>query len=73
VTSQIPGQSIALSFTDQPVAPEPPYQAGIEPPRGVAQSNIFRLLKALGEAADQINEQAMPIRPPALPQPEQRR
>ncbi|HJS06821.1 MAG TPA: PQQ-binding-like beta-propeller repeat protein, partial [Pirellulales bacterium] len=32
VTLQIPGQTIALSFTDQPVAPEPPYQAGIEPP-----------------------------------------
>jgi hypothetical protein len=73
VNLQIPGKSIALKFTDQPVAPEPPYQAGIEPPRGAAQSNIFRLLKALGEAADQINEQAMPIRPPALPQPEQRR
>jgi hypothetical protein len=73
VILQIPGQSTVLKFTDQPVAPEPPYQAGLEPPRTSPQSNIGRLLRALGEAAEQINDQAMPIRPPALPPAEQRR
>ncbi len=55
VTLQIPGQSIVLNFTDAPVAPEPPYQAGIEPPAAAAASSkvgwIFRIL---GEAGDQI-------------------
>jgi hypothetical protein len=72
VTLQIPGQATVLKFTDQPVAPEPPFQAGIEPTAVQATSNIGRLLKILGEAAEQIGDQAMPI-PPPLPQPEQRR
>jgi hypothetical protein len=73
VALQLPGQSMVLKFTDAPVAPEPPYQAGIEPPRAQAQSSIGRLLRILGEAAEQINDQAMPVPPPAAPQAEQRR
>jgi outer membrane protein assembly factor BamB len=73
VTLQIPAHSTVLRFTDRPVAPEPPYQAGVEPPRSRATSNIGRLLRILGEAAEQLNDQGMPIPPPAVPQFEQRR
>jgi outer membrane protein assembly factor BamB/tetratricopeptide (TPR) repeat protein len=73
VALQTPGQSTVLKFTDQPVAPEPPYQAGIESPRTPAQSSIGRLFRILGEAAEQMNDQAMPIRPPAVPPVDQRR
>jgi hypothetical protein len=59
VTLQIPGQSIVLNFTDAPTAPEPPYQAGVEPPAAAAAgSKVGWLFRILGEAGDQIERAA---------------
>jgi hypothetical protein len=55
VTLQIPGQEFVLKFTDQPIKPEPPYQATMEPDAKLAgsPSTIGEIFRILGQAADE--------------------
>ncbi|MEX2139170.1 MAG: PQQ-binding-like beta-propeller repeat protein [Pirellulales bacterium] len=81
VTLQIPGQEFVLKFTDQPVKPEPPYQAVVEPAAKSAgsPSTIGQIFRILGQAADEAARKKMEkeaeqkpvqdIPPPQIDQP----
>jgi outer membrane protein assembly factor BamB len=55
VTLRIPGQEIVLKYTDQPVKPEPPYQAVAEPAAKSlgSRSTLGEIFRILGQAADE--------------------
>ena len=61
VTLRIPGQEIVLKYTDQPVKPEPPYQAVIEPAAKStgSPSTIGQIFRILGQAADEAARKKM--------------
>jgi hypothetical protein len=71
VAMQFPGQSVQLNYTDAPVAPEPPYQAGAEAPREAAASKtafgkFFEILEKAADEVDEGGKQQPRLAPPRL-------
>ncbi len=62
VTVTMPTQAIALRFTNDPVPPEPPYQAGLlTEPSPFGQNPAAAILKAIGGATREIGGEKDPF------------